>query len=245
MQTLRHGLRQAHRRTTELQEKLNNANAMLAQRPQFDAMTPAQERLAVGFCEEIAGRGDGAGAVLNPVRLLEMAQALYLAEVNAGKPAPPSGPEGVPNAQIGAHGGLPRSDSGPGQEPQHAAAMVGGVSLWYQRALRAERLLASYHAQGVPDAKALVAAAQAVVDRWNSQQWKDLPHTAVYIAKLSEAIATVHVPPAPIDLTPVITWLEGGCDPKEAVKELRLYQERLEAISRPAIGDQAQMRRSG
>jgi len=28
-----------------------------------------------------------------------------------------------------------------------------------------------------------------------------------------------------IDLMPVIQWLENGCDPKAAAKELRIYQE--------------------
>ncbi len=29
------------------------------------------------------------------------------------------------------------------------------------------------------------------------------------------------------DLAPVIAWLENGCDPKEAAKELRIYQQRM------------------
>ena len=29
------------------------------------------------------------------------------------------------------------------------------------------------------------------------------------------------------DLSPVIAWLENGCDPKEAAKELRIYQQRM------------------
>lgn len=32
---------------------------------------------------------------------------------------------------------------------------------------------------------------------------------------------------APFDLTCVINWLENGCDPKEAAKELRIYQGRM------------------
>lgn len=36
------------------------------------------------------------------------------------------------------------------------------------------------------------------------------------------------------DLTPVITWLENGCDPLEAAKELRLLQEKQPAFSSPA-----------
>ncbi len=31
------------------------------------------------------------------------------------------------------------------------------------------------------------------------------------------------------DLSPVIAWLENGCDPKEAAKELRIYQKRMRA----------------
>lgn len=33
------------------------------------------------------------------------------------------------------------------------------------------------------------------------------------------------------DLSAVISWLENGCDPKEAVKELRLYQSRRSVIA--------------
>lgn len=29
------------------------------------------------------------------------------------------------------------------------------------------------------------------------------------------------------NLGPVINWLESGCDPKDAAKELRIYQERM------------------
>lgn len=31
------------------------------------------------------------------------------------------------------------------------------------------------------------------------------------------------------DLEPVINWLENGCDPKEAAKELRTYAEAIRA----------------
>ena len=31
------------------------------------------------------------------------------------------------------------------------------------------------------------------------------------------------------NLDPVIAWLENGCDPKEAAKELRLYAEAIRA----------------
>lgn len=47
----------------------------------FDAMSPAQEALAVQFCEEIAGPRGQQSRHPDPVRLLEMAEALYLAEL--------------------------------------------------------------------------------------------------------------------------------------------------------------------
>ncbi|MFT3815230.1 MAG: hypothetical protein QM740_17930 [Acidovorax sp.] len=52
-------------------------------RPAFDAMSPRQEELVVQFCQEIAGRRGEPGTLPDPVRLLEMAEALYLAERNA------------------------------------------------------------------------------------------------------------------------------------------------------------------
>ena len=52
-------------------------------RPQFDGMEPEQERLAIQFCEEIAGRRGEKGRAPDPVRLLEMAEALYKAEADA------------------------------------------------------------------------------------------------------------------------------------------------------------------
>jgi len=51
--------------------------------PQFDATFPAQEELAIQFCEEIAGRRGEAGTLPDPVRLLEMAEQLYWAEINS------------------------------------------------------------------------------------------------------------------------------------------------------------------
>lgn len=51
-----------------------------AWRPEFDAMSPRQEELAIQFCQEIAGRRGEAGCAPDPVRLLEMAQELYEAE---------------------------------------------------------------------------------------------------------------------------------------------------------------------
>lgn len=47
----------------------------------FDAMSPEQEVLAVQFCAEIAGKRGEKGKPPDPVRLLEMAEALYLAEL--------------------------------------------------------------------------------------------------------------------------------------------------------------------
>jgi hypothetical protein len=51
----------------------------------------------------------------------------------------------------------------------------------------------------------------------------------VYIATLSRFAAVVaqHEREAFPDLDPVIAWLENGCDPKEAAKELRLYAEAI------------------
>lgn len=51
--------------------------------PQFDCMAPGQEELAVQFCAEIAGPRGQPGRNPDPVRLLEMAQALYKAEADA------------------------------------------------------------------------------------------------------------------------------------------------------------------
>ena len=48
--------------------------------PQFDCMTPKQEELALQCCQEIAGPRGKRGSPPDPVRLLEMAEALYKAE---------------------------------------------------------------------------------------------------------------------------------------------------------------------
>ena len=60
--------------------------------PQFDCMAPGQEELAVQFCAEIAGPRGQPGRNPDPVRLLEMAEALYKAEADAhgitASPAP-------------------------------------------------------------------------------------------------------------------------------------------------------------
>ncbi len=49
-------------------------------RPAFDVMSARQEELAIQFCQEIAGRRGEPGSPPDPVRLLEMAEALYEAE---------------------------------------------------------------------------------------------------------------------------------------------------------------------
>ena len=49
-------------------------------RPAFDVMSQRQEALVIQFCQEIAGRRGEPGSLPDPVRLLEMAQALYEAE---------------------------------------------------------------------------------------------------------------------------------------------------------------------
>ena len=51
--------------------------------PQFDVMAPGQEELAIQFCAEIAGPLGQPGRNPDPVRLLEMAEALYKAEADA------------------------------------------------------------------------------------------------------------------------------------------------------------------
>jgi hypothetical protein len=51
-------------------------------RPAFDVMSPRQEELVIQFCQEIAGRRGEPGCLPDPVRLLEMAEALYEAERN-------------------------------------------------------------------------------------------------------------------------------------------------------------------
>lgn len=48
---------------------------------EFDAMSPEQERLVIEFCCQIAGRRGEPPCPPDPVRLLEMAEALWRAEV--------------------------------------------------------------------------------------------------------------------------------------------------------------------
>ncbi|MDH2234488.1 hypothetical protein N5K37_31715 [Delftia tsuruhatensis] len=51
--------------------------------PGFDCMVPGQEELVMQFCLEIAGPRGQPGRNPDPVRLLEMAEALYKAEADA------------------------------------------------------------------------------------------------------------------------------------------------------------------
>lgn len=53
--------------------------------PEFDAMSVEQEKLVWEFCVEIAGKRGEKGSAPDPVRLLEMAQSLYLSERNERK----------------------------------------------------------------------------------------------------------------------------------------------------------------
>lgn len=48
---------------------------------------------------------------------------------------------------------------------------------------------AAYDVVKIMEINPLVSAAQAVIDRWDSPNWKDLPHTAEYIYRLRMAIA--------------------------------------------------------
>lgn len=40
----------------------------------------------------------------------------------------------------------------------------------------------------------LVEAGRAVVDRWDSPLWKDLPHTGEFIARLRDVVAKYDIP---------------------------------------------------
>jgi len=68
--------------TAELAQAREELAAARAEgwRAEFLAMSPRQEELVEQFCMEIAGRRGEPGSPPDPVRLLEMAQALYEAE---------------------------------------------------------------------------------------------------------------------------------------------------------------------
>lgn len=57
-------------------------------------------------------------------------------------------------------------------------------------------------------------------------------HTAAQVAASKSA-----VPPYYPDLAAIINWLEGGCDPQEAVKELRYHQKRINEAKQTATGE--------
>lgn len=61
---------------------------------EFSADAPEQEALAIQFAEEIAGRKGERGSPPDPIRLLEMARALYQAEMAyiRGEPSTPKTP---------------------------------------------------------------------------------------------------------------------------------------------------------
>jgi hypothetical protein len=60
---------------------------------------------------------------------------------------------------------------------------------------------------------------------WNDDGSNRLEHLAALIAARVAATERKEWP----NLEPVINWLENGCDPKEAAKELRLYADAIRA----------------
>lgn len=79
--TIEYGrLAEARAKVQVLTEELESLRAEKTWQPEFDAMSRQQEALALQFCLEIAGQRGEPGALPDPVRLLEMAQALYEAE---------------------------------------------------------------------------------------------------------------------------------------------------------------------
>lgn len=61
-------------------DELKIASPAAAWEPKFEVIAAEQERLAIQFCNEIAGPAGGKSSLPDPVRLLEMAEALYRAE---------------------------------------------------------------------------------------------------------------------------------------------------------------------
>jgi chromosome segregation ATPase len=82
--TFRHGHRVASDNCVRLEGLLEEARKD-AWEPKFEAIVHEQEQLAVKFSEEIAGKRGEKPSLPDPVRLLEMAEALYLAERNAAR----------------------------------------------------------------------------------------------------------------------------------------------------------------
>jgi polyhydroxyalkanoate synthesis regulator phasin len=66
-------------RCADLERRLKEAESMRWE-PKFEAMSPKQEQLAQQFSMEIAGPRGGKPSLPDPVRLLEIAEALYQAE---------------------------------------------------------------------------------------------------------------------------------------------------------------------
>ena len=58
--------------------------------------------------------------------------------------------------------------------------------------------------------------------------FKELEQKDQHIAEVIEAAVQAEREAFP-DLSSVIAWLENGCDPQEAAKELRLYAEAIKA----------------
>ena len=58
--------------------------------------------------------------------------------------------------------------------------------------------------------------------------FKELEQKDQHIAEVIEAAVQAEREAFP-NLGPVIAWLENGCDPREAAKELRLYNEAIKA----------------
>lgn len=68
--------------------------------PHFDVMSHEQEKLAIQFCVEISGKLGEKCHHPDPVRLLEMAEALYIAERNDFRPAPVQSAPRLPQQAI-------------------------------------------------------------------------------------------------------------------------------------------------
>jgi hypothetical protein len=72
-------------------QQLLALRAMPTWEPSFDIMVPGQEELVMQFCAEIAGPKGKPGRPPDPVRLLEMAEALYQVERQAAAKLPQPG----------------------------------------------------------------------------------------------------------------------------------------------------------
>ncbi|MDH1765115.1 hypothetical protein N5D37_05255 [Comamonas aquatica] len=97
---------------------------------------------------------------------------------------------------------------------------------------------AARRAQAAPVTQGLREAAQAVVERWDTPLWKDVPATTVYIADLRAALASAPQPPeaAPVELPEPVAWRDPknilpsqGCtyEKSTAKKWAHIYTEAL------------------